>query len=607
MNSSKVNAVVVNLLEQYLSSGAWAEARQLARDDDRFSKCCREDGSEILNLLMQYLDDTNYEARIELYNTAEFLLKTTAELGNPQDMAMEFLDLLDRVESDNVLVSLMKGLKEVLLRQPEKKALTLEMCLESLLRYLRRIPGPDRLETTFEAEKVAFLESDSQIARILNLHLILLLFLEPIVDMVVREMPQDWTQRTLENTRHNVLVHFLLNVLSTDLNRIYIPYEDDKNTNTYIRQCRESVTRMLTELLGCDPFALLPFIERRIRYPIEVSDSTMGIKQMNVFILPDKTSITAYGHYFHTLLIHGLVPGHTPKIYTRGFVFLRFVYLVTEMLKSEDQNLQMKGVELGHTVLQLVQRPGEPWSKDLLELSIFENFFERIIHLMTFSENELIRKHSVKYAELMILAFDDRGRIIILENLFREFDQNHGLCGYLPILYKNMVVDALNTCQESGKLPPEYSGAVFQKMLLEKICRLPDAEKTNILDHSNQILAALNLIRFIALRDLDNRTSFWDVKQQLVTQFLEVLRLAIDLSRAHYLQHKKSIEEGTDVTAESDMSLTMFGKEMPELSRDQKLTAMTSCLNNFDLMESLLARANECIHSGEEARKKHRQ
>lgn len=592
MNSSKLNAVVTNLLEQYLAEGAWNEARQLVHDE-RFQKCCLEDGSEILNLLMQKMTVANFDSHPELYNTAEVLLKATTELGNPQDMAMEFLDLLDNVTSDTVLISLMKGLKVVLLRQPEKKALTMEMCLAALLRYFKGMEGPAELENRFVVEKCPFLESNEEVSRILQVHLILLLFLEPIVKLVLKERSEDHNRRTLENTRQNVLIHFLLNILETDLNRIYVPFEATSETNTYIRQCREGITRMLTDLLGNDPFFLLQFVERRIRYPIEEDENALGLDKMNVFILPNKVSILAYGHFFHTFLVHVLAPENLPKIYTKEFIFIRFTYLITEMLRSEDENVQMKALELGQSVLQAI---GGERADECLELTIFETFFDRMIQLMTYSENENIRRHAVKYAEAVILSFNGRGRMIILENLFKEYAENKGLNGYLPILYKNMVVQALNATT-TDDLAAEYSGKHFQKMLLKYICNLPEAEKTNILDCSDRILAALNLIRFIALRDRDNRTSFWDVKKEVTDRFLDKLRLAIDLSRAHYQQYKKNIEDGIDVVEENkEMSVSMFGgAEMPELSQEQKLMAMNNCLNSFDLMDSLLARVNECI------------
>lgn len=594
MNSSKLNAVVTNLLEQFLVQGAYQDAKQLVHDE-RFKSCCQEDGSEILNLLMFHADSEKFEADPELVLTIETLLKATAEYANAQDMIMEFLDRLDNVKSDHLLISLMKGLKVVLLRQPEKKSLSIDWCLTSLLNYFKRLPGPVDQRTTFKLEKCAFLESNGNIARILELHLILLLFLEPIVQMVVDERSQDYTTRTLETTRQNVLIHFLLNMLGTDLNRIYVPYDAKAETNTYLRQCRETLVNMLTRLLGDDPFFLLPFVERRIRYPIVVDEDATDLKKMNVFILPHKIPILNYGHYFHTFLVHDLATDRMPKIYKKDHVFIKFMYLVTEMVQSEDQNVQMKGIEMGQKLLLVIGGSEDRRSDEYLELTIFETFFDRMIQLMTYSENELIRKSAVRYAETLILSFNHRGRMIILENLFTEYAENKGLSGYLPILYKNMVVEALN--RHEAELPVEYTGKQFQKMLTKYICKLPEEEKTNILDCSDRILAALNMIRFIVLRDRANRTSFWDMKKDIEENFLEKLRLAIDLSRAHYAHYKKNIEAGMDVMEENDIALSMYGSEMPELSQEQKLIAMNNCLNTFDLMDSLLARVNECMQA----------
>lgn len=601
MNSSKLNAIVTNLLEQYLADSAWEAARQLA-NDDRFKSCCQEDGSEILNLLMFHLKHETFTANPELYQTAEVLVKATAEHANAQDMVMEFMDRLDRVDDDNVLISLMKGLQVVLLRLPERKSLSIEWCLTPLVNYVKRMPVPDHLHTTIVPEKLPFLESDPLIDRILQLHLILLLFLEPIVQQIVANRSQEWTTRSLENTRQNVLIHVLLNLLDTHLNRIYVPYNPHKETNTYIRQCREQLSVMLTQLLGSDPFYLLPFIERRICYPIKVDDddTVTDMKKTNVFIVANKTTILSYGHYFHTFLVHELATDDMPKIYKGDYVWAKFMYLVTEMVKSEDQNVQMKGIEMGQKLLQVVNKEdsnGDRRSDEYLELIVFESFFERMIQLMTYSESEMIRKTAVKYTETLIMSFNDRGRMIILENLFKEYAENKGLSGYLPILYKNMVVEELNRKGEGESVAAQYSGPVFHKMLLKYICKLAEGEKTNILDCSDRILAALNLIRFIVLRDRSNRTSFWDIRKELEEHFLDKLRLAIDLSRAHYEHYKKNIEEDKEIEEDQTINLSMYGMEMPELSKEQKLLAMNNCLNSFDLMDSLLARVNDCIQA----------
>lgn len=594
MNSCKLNAVVLNLLDQYLSSGAWTEARQLSTDD-RFKDCCQQDPSEIVNLLISHLTPETFQAAPDLFHSAELLLKAASQLAPAQDMVMEFVEQLGIVQDDNVLIALMKSLKIVLLRLPEKRSLSLEWCLTSLHNYFKRLPIGDQLERSLALEKCPFLENDPQIDRILQLHLILLLFLEPLVQQVVEQRLHDHTTRTLENTRQNVLIHFLLNMLETPLNRIYIPFVPAAETNTYLRQCRETLTNMLTRLLASDPFYLLPFIEQRARHPLVVDEEhPTDLRTMNVFLLPEKVPIVAFGQYFHTLLVHEVAPVDTPKVYRGDYILVKALYLVLEMLKVDDENVQMKGIELGHK-LTLMTGSDAGRNDEYLELNLFESFFDRLIQLMTFSEGEAVRRAAVKFGEAVILSFNHRGRLVIVENLFRGQVGNRGVCGYLPILYKNMVADALKG-ETENEVAEEYKGAVFKRMLLRYICVLPEGEKTNLLEHSDRIMAALNFILFLVLRDRTNRTGFCDLRGELEAEFLDKLRLAIDMSRAHYVQYKKSIEMGVEeVGEEKDICLAMYGKEMPELSQEQKLVAMNNCLNSFDLMESLLARVNDCM------------
>jgi hypothetical protein len=97
----------------------------------------------------------------------------------------------------------------------------------------------------------------------------------------------------------------------------------------------------------------------------------------------------------------------------------------------------------------------------------------------------------------------------------------------------------------------------------------------------------------------------WDYVEFLEKSLLQPLREGITLSRAHYKLKLQDLEEEKKVISndkvhsnKSDVMITIGGQQLPNLPHENKVAVITSALNGFDLMESLLIRVIECIDSG---------
>lgn len=593
MNDIKQRATLLKLLSKYLDDSSWKDAKILF-EDNRFRTFLQNECSDVVSLLTGSLNEETLTTKPELYNCCEYLLMEVAKHANPQDAIFEFLEIVETTKSDPVFISVLKALQISLLKQPEKKALSLEWVLQAICTYFRNLPFPKKLKKTFNEESISFLENSEEISRIVQMQLTICMFLEPI-EKEIEKIPVADSLRNNDTTRRNVMICFLLNLLDSHLNRLYVTWDDKAATNTYIKQCRETLTCSLSNLLGQDPFYLLGFIEERIRFPLSPEIKLSEEKSTdNVFLLESKTSIESFGHYFHSMFIMDLIPEQIPKIYDPFYVFEKMIYLITSMLKSDYEHVQMKGVELGIAVVAKVLKPYYNQICDsYLELMIFEEIFASLLQLIVYSENEQIRRNGVQYLEQLILKFNDPGRKIILDNLLETYTDNSGLLGYLIIIYKKMIVEKLNSYED--ELPKEYTGQCFEKIVVQLTCKLPQEEKSDLIDLSDRIISSLNFIRFLAIRDRKNLTTIWNLKDNLQNGFLSKLRMGIDLSRAHYKQRQREIESGTVIENYNDISLTIGTDAMPELTSEQQLSAIGNCVNKLDLMDSLLCRVNECL------------
>lgn len=113
---------------------------------------------------------------------------------------------------------------------------------------------------------------------------------------------------------------------------------------------------------------------------------------------------------------------------------------------------------------------------------------------------------------------------------------------------------------------------------------------------SDQIIASLNLLRFLAIRDNENITEIWDHFKVLEKTYFNHLRKGLDLSRAHYeLKIKEIKEESKGKKNNTQISIMVGGQNLNEMPTNEKLKVLESSLTVFDMIESLLTRLLECI------------
>ena len=81
---------------------------------------------------------------------------------------------------------------------------------------------------------------------------------------------------------------------------------------------------------------------------------------------------------------------------------------------------------------------------------------------------------------------------------------------------------------------------------------------------------------------------------------MDPLRSALDFSKAHYKNEITNIQNGMDLDSISDMfknTKILNGEPIAEISSEEKLNMLRCALNNFDIINHLLARLTELMDS----------
>ena len=132
------------------------------------------------------------------------------------------------------------------------------------------------------------------------------------------------------------------------------------------------------------------------------------------------------------------------------------------------------------------------------------------------------------------------------------------------------------------------------QVFVRKFAKLSNGAETDLLEVSDEVMAALNFLICVLLRDKNNTVGLWDLKDHLEKEFLGPLETGINMSRAHY---KASLETNNvkGDAADDIMSLQVGGQPLPQMTPEQRKEFVQSALNSFSMMELKLVQLKDVL------------
>uniref|UniRef100_A0A8C6YTN8 Glomulin, FKBP associated protein n=1 Tax=Nothoprocta perdicaria TaxID=30464 RepID=A0A8C6YTN8_NOTPE len=199
------------------------------------------------------------------------------------------------------------------------------------------------------------------------------------------------------------------------------------------------------------------------------------------------------------------------------------------------------------------------------------------------------RKKSLNILQLFINKFDAEGKYTLFRCLLKT--SNHaGVEGYI---IKNIKDQIHLKVGDNNWFTGHHLVSLLDLVLL-----LPDGAETDLLQNSDRIMASLNLLRYLMIKDgeYDNQTGVWTMLAKIEQNFLKPLRVGLNMSKAHYeaeIKNKKENRRGW--FSNTVCSVTVSGEKLPAMTTEMQLQVLRSALFTFDLIESVLARVEELI------------
>lgn len=595
-------------VDKLLAANQPQEALSRIEDDENTLKVV-ENCPELIPTVIKYLTDQNLAQNFQLHNACEKILIKIATIGNEDDVVIGLLEVIDSTKTDNTVVSVLKALQALLLKQGTENSRALEWVLNTVQQYASELPLSPHLRSRLDDEEETLLEEEDEVKRIISFYIFIVKFYEPILSQIIDEPPNTVHHfHQYGQTRRNILACFIIQLFGVPF--AYLDLSDPTSnsarsekgvtlTNVYTRQCVTSLVQHLTKLI-VNPLQLIVYGYRRALWPYVFSDSddplTYSDQPSDIFLLDAKVSITSLAVMFYALFVENLFEQHKPKIYRAVYLLEMGLYYATDLLSHAEETLSTKGIRLAAKLLDNLNV--ELLEDDTLDLEIHKKFAKKLIDVL---DSTQVRRNSQSGVELLQKYLSKfrtiNAKYFHIQHLL-DSTTNNKIRSLLVTIYKNVIADQLNAvdAKQESEVSIFCRGEKLKWLLLKRICIMPKGVETDILQHNDLIMAALNMLRFLTLRDKRNATEVWDYMNEIEERFLKTLRTSLDCTRAHYRLEEKRIQEkktGNNIECEVQVA----GTEYMDMTEENQLRMLAIGQNTFDLIDSVLSHLNECIES----------
>ncbi|XP_077463384.1 glomulin-like [Stigmatopora argus] len=299
----------------------------------------------------------------------------------------------------------------------------------------------------------------------------------------------------------------------------------------------------------------------------------------------------------YLVFVKSLDADRFPLVFSPEFVLRNNVKYVHQLLSSKKESRVLKGLALLENNLEKVQDNSLP--ANLMELKSFYDVKQSLLQVLTDCPMKHLRESGLKVLQILINKQDPEAKYKFFRLLLKT--SNHpGVEGYIVKNVRNQVEFSMTP----GNATNWFLGWDFLP-LLGLVLSLPEGPETDILHNMDKIMESLNLLRYLLLRDnpLRNDPDVWEGVNKTKDEYCKMLRVCISMGRAYYSSQLTELRDEHKLKARAarattcmDMSLrsgAVKQKKISKMSPEVQHQVVQCALVTFDLMESLIVRAEE--------------
>lgn len=589
-----VESTLIQEVVELLEAVKTKPAVKMVKDPANLDRV-KEAAWDLVPQLCSFLTSERELETVSVVYACEEILLYLSNVGNAKELLLVLLEQADMFKDDIKFKALLQPVQRCLQRLPSRKGNPLGIAMETLCAHIQELPLPEDYQLE-DAER-QLLEADETVRRICSCVTAILTFIRPFAEEVAWKHRRINTSKTATRTASKQvkeLMGHLMKIISHPLS--YVDLSVAGSSISRGRECAEKLVTFMSLLHADFHKALIQILRDNLAIETEQKrtqeqrkDSPDGMDELDA-LTAEPVPMLGLGTFAYLVFGENLCADNMPCVYRPEYLFEFNLPFVNAMLETPESMVRLKGVSLFVSLLE--HMPALTLSSHLLEFAPMKQFLQNLLHVIVYCPPKDIRQSAVKGLSSLLQKFELAGRHRLIHILLKS-STHAGVTGYVIQLLKNEIDRNL----EYDQLNANFCGSQLEK-LLTLIFTLPDGVETDLLDQSDCVMAALNLLRYLVLRDKPSQdiTGIWQQIPRLQQTYCKPLQTAINMSHAHYALDIERTAKGEDTADLSlETSLSVGGHMMPEMDNEQRMSVLTTALHTFDMMQSILSRVTELI------------
>ncbi|XP_008958750.4 glomulin isoform X5 [Pan paniscus] len=484
------------------------------------------------------------------------------KLCNPKELLLGLLELIEEPSGKQISQSILLLLQplQTVIQKLHNKAYSIGLALSTLWNQLSLLPVP------YSKEQIQM--DDYGLCQCCKA---LIEFTKPFVEELI-----DNKENSLENEKlKDELLKFCFKSLKCPLLTAQFLEQSEEGGNDPFRYFASEIIGFLSAI--GHPFPKMIFNHGRKKRTWNYLEFEEEDKQ-----LADSMASLAY-----LVFVQGIHIDQLPMVLSPLYLLQFNMGHIEVFLQRTEESVISKGLELLENSLLRIEDNSLLYQ--YLEIKSFLTVPQGLVKVMTLCPIETLRKKSLAMLQLYINKLDSQGKYTLFRCLLNT--SNHsGVEAFIIQNIKNQIDMSLKRTRNNKW----FTGPQLIS-LLDLVLFLPEGAETDLLQNSDRIMASLNLLRYLVIKDNenDNQTGLWTELGNIENNFLKPLHIGLNMSKAHY---EAEIKNSQEAQKSKDLcSITVGGEEIPNMPPEMQLKVLHSALFTFDLIESVLARVEELI------------
>ncbi|XP_019482528.1 PREDICTED: glomulin isoform X2 [Hipposideros armiger] len=495
------------------------------------------------------------------------MLDLLIKLCNPKELLLGLLELIEEPSGkqiSQIILLLLQPLQTVIQKLHSNKAYSVGLALSTVWSQLCLLPVP------YSEEQI---QTDNY--GLCQCCMALIEFTKPFVEEVIGDK-----ENSLENEKlKDELLKFCFKSLKCPLLTAQFLEQSEEAGNDPLR-CFASEIIGILSAIG-HPFPKMIFNHGRKKRTWDY----LEFEEEEDKQLADSMASLAY-----LVFVQGISIDQLPMVLSPSYLLQFNMGHIEVFLQRTEESVFCKGLDLLENGLLRIEDNSLLYH--FLEIKSFLTVPQGLVKVMTLCPVETLRKKSLAMLQLYINKLDSQGKYTLFRCLLNT--SNHsGVEAFIIQNIKNQIDISLKRTYNKWFTGPQLIS------LLDLVLFLPEGAETDLLQNSDRIMASLNLLRYLVIKDNenDNQTGIWTELGKIENNFLKPLHTGLNMSKAHYeAQIKNNQENSQEVQKSKDIcSITVGGEDLPNMPPEMQLKVLHSALFTFDLIESVLARVEELI------------